>query len=86
MHPPLRSVWRRLVLVGITVLGATDSVTAQAPAPPANDKTSKTWHALGTLRVEEQANINVFLLSDATKARLDTLTTAAPPTVVMTSG
>src|SRR5712691_987877 len=61
------------------VLGAPRSVAAQAPAPYGNHKTSKTWHAIGTLRVEEQGNNNVFLLSDATKARLDTLTTAAPP-------
>ena len=78
MHHRLRSL-PRVLLVGITVLGAPRSVAAQAPAPPANHKAGKTWHAIGTLRAEEQANNNVFLLSDARKASLDTLTTAAPP-------
>jgi hypothetical protein len=68
-----------LLLVVGTALGATTSVTAQAPAPAATEKGSKPWHAGGTLRVEEQANNNVFLLSDALKARLDTLTAPAPP-------
>jgi hypothetical protein len=59
--------------------GATRSVAAQAPTPAATQKESKPWQASGTLRVEEQANNNVFLLSDALKARLDTLTAPAPP-------
>lgn len=79
MHPAARSVWQRLLLVGITVLRATESVTAQAAARPDRHKPPETWHASGTVRVEEQANNNVFLLSDARKARLDTLTTPAPP-------
>jgi hypothetical protein len=54
-------------------------VTAQVPAPAATEKGGKPWHASSTLRVEEQANNNVFLLSDALKARLDTLTAPAPP-------
>ena len=68
-----------LLLVGITVLGNSRSGAAQAPEPPASHKTSKTWQAIGTLRVEEQSNNNVFLLSDVMRARLDTFTTAAPP-------
>jgi hypothetical protein len=59
--------------------GATTSVTAQALAPAAKEKGSKPWRASGTLRAEEQANNNVFLLSDGLKARLDTLTAPAPP-------
>ncbi len=78
MHALLRSLPRLLGVV-ITVLGVTGPVRAQTPAPPARHKTSKLWHAIGTLRVEEQANSNVFLLSDARKASLDTLTTTASP-------
>ncbi len=75
----LLSGCRRLLLVAGAAFGATTSVKAQAPAPPATEKGSKPWQASGTLRAEEQANNNVFLLSDALKARLDTLTAPAPP-------
>ncbi len=78
MHHRPRSL-PRLLLVGIMVLVAPRSVAAQAPTPPGNHKASKAWHVIGTLRVEEEGNNNVFLLSDAIKARLDTLTTSAPP-------
>jgi hypothetical protein len=54
-------------------------VQAQGPVPPANSHTGGTWHVTGTLRVDEQTNNNVFLLSDAARARLDTLTTPASP-------
>ena len=80
MRPLLWSVLRPAILVGITVLGATESVKAQAPPRPAPAKISKTWHAIGTLRVDEQSNNNVFLLNDTMRARLDTFTTPAPPT------
>lgn len=69
---------RRLLLVVSAVFGAARSVTAQAAAPAAIEKGSKPWHAGGTLRVEGQANSNVFLLSDTLKARLDTVKTPAP--------
>ncbi len=79
--PSLRSAGHRFLLVVCGAFGVTASVTAQAPspAPAAQPKASKSWHASGTLRAEEQANNNVFLLSDALKARLDTLTAPAPP-------
>ena len=77
MHPFFWSVVRRATLVGITVLAATASAKAQAPALPVHDKTSRTWHAVGSLRIDEQSNDNVFLLSDTMKARLDTFTTPA---------
>jgi hypothetical protein len=70
---------RRWLLVGAAAFGVTTSVAAQAPASAAAEKASKPWHASGTLRAEGQANNNVFLLSDTLKARLDTLTAAAPP-------
>ena len=78
MHQRPRSL-PRLLLIGISMLGAPRSVVAQAPAAPVNHNTSRMWRAIVTLRVEEQSNSNVFLLSDAIKARLDTLTTPAPP-------
>ncbi len=75
----LLSGCRRWLLIVGAAFGATRSVAAQAPTPAATQKDSKPWQASGTLRVEEQANNNVFLLSDALKARLDTLTAPAPP-------
>jgi hypothetical protein len=61
-------LWRALV-VGIAVPVAAASVQAQVP--------SRRWHALGSLRIDEQSNDNVFLLSDTLKAGLDTFTTPA---------
>jgi hypothetical protein len=77
VHPLVWSVLRRAVLVGITVLGTTASLKAQAPAPPVPAKMGKAWRAVGSLRIDEQNNDNVFLLSDMMKARLDTFTTPA---------
>src|SRR5262249_31867978 len=71
VNATVNSAWRRLLVVGITVLGATESAKAQAP--------NGAWHAIGTLRIAEQTNNNVFLLSAARRARLDTLTAPALP-------
>jgi hypothetical protein len=70
-----------VLLVVSAVVGATRSVGAQArvAAPATPEKDTKPWHTSGTLRVEGQANSNVFLLSDTLKARLDTVTTPPPP-------
>jgi hypothetical protein len=70
-----------VLLVVSAVVGATRSVGAQArvAAPATPEKDTKPWHTSGTLRVEGQANSNVFLLSDTLKARLDTLKAPAPP-------
>ena len=67
-----------LLVVGITVSGARMPLAAQAF--PTNHETRRAWHAIGALRVDEQSNNNVFLLSDTMRARLDTFTTPAAPT------
>lgn len=61
-----------LALCGIAAFGAAEPLEAQAPG--------HVWYATGTLRADEQANNNVFLLSDAARARLDTFTAPASPT------
>jgi hypothetical protein len=70
---------RLAVLVGVTMPGATAALASQAPSPPVHRKPGKAWHAVGSLRVDEQSNNNVFLLSDTMRARLDTFTTPAYP-------
>ena len=80
MRPFPWSVLRRAIPGGIIVLGASASLTAQAPTPPLVDragKAGKAWHAVGNLRIDEQSNDNIFLLSDTMRARLDTFTTSA---------
>jgi len=71
MPPLLRSIGYCVTLCGIIALGEVEPVAAQAPG--------RAWHATGTLRADEQANNNVFLLSDDARVRLDTFTTPASP-------
>jgi hypothetical protein len=66
-----------VVLSVITALGVGQ---AQAPEPAPGARAERTWHAMGALHLTERADNNVFLLSDARKAQLDTLTAPAPPT------
>ncbi|HEX2645736.1 MAG TPA: hypothetical protein VHO95_00755, partial [Candidatus Dormibacteraeota bacterium] len=68
----------RLLLSAIPALGAA-SLAAQQPTPAITHGSSKLWHALGSVAVEEESNNNVFLLTDAVKARLDTVTAAPAP-------
>src|SRR3989442_15983718 len=71
MPPLLRSIGCCLTLCGILAFGAAEPVAAQAPR--------HAWHTTGTLRADEQANNNVFLLSNDARVRLDTFTTPASP-------
>jgi len=71
MPPLLQSIGYCVTLCGIIALGEVEPVAAQAPG--------RAWHATGTLRADEQANNNVFLLSDDARVRLDTFTTPASP-------
>jgi hypothetical protein len=79
VHPFPWSMLRLAIVVAMPVLGATAPLAAQAPAPPVRGMPGRVWHAVGSLRLDEQSNDNVFLLSDTMRARLDTFTTPASP-------
>jgi hypothetical protein len=68
------------LVLAFSVIAAPRVGQAQAPEPAPSARPAKTWHASGALHATERADNNVFLLSDARIAQVDTLTAPAPPT------
>lgn len=68
---------RLATLVLISTMGASRHSMAQRPGSTGAPDLAKTWHAIGDLRIEEQTNNNVYLLSDSARFELGALTTTA---------